>query len=131
VAHDLMFGLNEAHWRASVVHAYYTLMLECRDALARWGRSPPPRDNVHSFVRLQLTYASDQDLKRIGDALGVLVRRRNQASYQLTGLTAFSTRRPATDSYQEASDALALLDAIEADPARRAAAIASLPPPPP
>jgi hypothetical protein len=32
---------------------------------------------------------------------------------------------------QRAADALALLDAIEADPTRLAAATASLPPPPP
>ena len=131
VAHELMFGLDEEHWRAACVHAYYALMLECRDALEGWGRTPAPRENVHSFVRLQLGYASDPDLKQIHAVLDVLVRRRNQASYQLVGLAVFATRRPALDAYQDARDPLALLDAIQSDPARQVAAIASLPPPPP
>jgi len=41
---------------------------------------------------------------------------------------AFASAILAQQKVQEATDALALLDAIEADPARRAAAVASLPP---
>ncbi len=129
VARELRYGATEAHLRAAVIHAYYGLLLECRDALIRWGVAIPPHQNMHSFVRLKFEYAGAADLKRIGDALDFLVRHRNQASYDLSPLVVFQTRRLALRAVQEAADALALLDAIDADPARRAAAIASLPPP--
>ena len=67
------------HWRAVVIHAYYALLLECRDAQARWGLPLPPRHNVHAVVRLRFTYASDADLKQLGDTLDRLVQLRNQA----------------------------------------------------
>jgi hypothetical protein len=45
--------------------------------------------------------------------------------------TVFASDVEANKLIRQAADALALLDAIDADPARRAAAVASLPPPPP
>lgn len=126
-AKDLVGGPTEAYWRAAAVHAYYGLLLECREALARWGRPLPPRESVHSFVRLKLVYASDSDLQTIGDALDHLVQLRNIASYRLSAPKQFASGAAARQAVQMATDALALLDAIEADPARRAAAIASLP----
>jgi hypothetical protein len=128
LARELRFGVTEAHWRAAVIHAYYGLFLECRDALTRWGVATPPRQNIHAYVRLKFVYAGNADLRRIGDALDFLVRHRNEASYDLGPLLVFQTRRLALRAVQEATDALALLDAIDADPARRAAAVAALPP---
>jgi len=58
VARSDVAGPSEAYWRAAAVHAYYALILECRDALLRWGVTIPPRQNVHAFTRLQLTYSS-------------------------------------------------------------------------
>ena len=37
VAHELVRGAGEAHWRSAVGRAYYAVMLEGQDALARWG----------------------------------------------------------------------------------------------
>jgi hypothetical protein len=128
VARELVAGTTEAHWRGAAVHAYYALMLECRDALARWGSPAPPRQNVHGFVRLRFTYASDPDLQHIASQLDRLVKLRNAASYDLRPLAEFGTPAEANLAVQRAETALALLDAIEADPARLAAAIASLPP---
>jgi hypothetical protein len=128
VARELLLGSTEAHWRSAVVHAYYALLLECRDALAGWGVPVPPRQNVHSYVRLRFVYATDPDLKRIGIMLDTLGKQRNQANYDLRPSASFASVTLAQGMVDTATDALALLGAIEADPARRAAAIASLPP---
>jgi hypothetical protein len=127
VARNDAAGSGEAFWRAAVVNAYYSVVLECRDALSRRGFSSPSRQQLHAQVRLRFTFASDATLRRIGDALDRLVRERNDASYDL-GSTRFGSPALALSSIQRAEDALALLDAIEADPARLRAAIASLPP---
>jgi hypothetical protein len=128
LAREVVTGKTEAHWRGAVIHAYYALLLECRETLARWGRPVPPHQSVHAFVRLKLIYAADGDLKRIGSALEDLSQFRNQASYDLKLAPEFASDSDAQQAVLAATDALALLDAIETDPARRAAAIASLPP---
>jgi hypothetical protein len=111
-----------------VIHAYYALFLECRDALIRWGVPAPPRQTAHSAVRLRFVYASDPDLKQLGDALERWCPHRNHASYDLSALPKFATDRLAQDAIAEVTTALTLLEAIESDSARRAAAIAVLPP---
>jgi hypothetical protein len=126
-ARDLVGGKTEAYWRGAVVHAYYALMLECRDALRRWGFTIPPRQNVHPWVRLKLLYAKDADLKRIGVELDLMAQLRNEASYDLTS-SSFTSTTSAQNTLQRATDAITLLDSIENDPARRAAAIAAIPP---
>jgi hypothetical protein len=127
LATEVVQGRSEAHWRGAVIHAYYALMLECRDALARWGRSIPPRD-VHRQVRLTLQYAGEQELKDVATELGWLSQARARANYDMAALTDYASDAVAKEVTQRAADALALLDAIDADPARRAAAISSLPP---
>ena len=119
---------SEADWRGAAVHAYYALILECREALARWGRSPAGRLSIHATVRLKFTYAANADLKRIEKAVDSLSRLRNAASYDLSHLRQFTSAITSQAAIDTARDTIALLDAIEADPARRAAAIASLPP---
>jgi hypothetical protein len=121
-------GTTEEDWRAGVIHAYYGLFLECRDALVRWGFSIPRQQSVHSYVRFRFLHATDADLKRIGNSLDPLFRDRSKASYDLIATAGFTSDALANQSIQKAENALALLDQIDADPARRAAAIAAIPP---
>lgn len=128
VARTLVFTATEPYWRATVIHAYYALFLECREALRRWGIAFTPRPNVHSAVRLRFHFASDPSLNQLSFALDRWCRKRNDASYDMGTLPAFATGRLAQEAIQETTAALALLDAIDADPARSAAAIAAFPP---
>jgi uncharacterized protein (UPF0332 family) len=128
VAREVVVGSTEAHWRATVVHAYYALVLECRDVLKRWGIPIASHHGIHSIVRLRFVYAANPDLKRLGRALEKWCQQRNRASYDLGALPIFTTDRLAQDALTEVTAALDLLDAIDADPVRRAAAIAALPP---
>lgn len=127
VARTLVRGTGEAYWRSTVIHAYYALFLECRDALARWGIAIPPRQNVHTTVRLRFIYAADADLKQVGFTLDDWCKKRNDASYNLVPLSFFATDARAQKAIAKITASLTLLDAIEADPVRRAAALASFP----
>jgi hypothetical protein len=83
---------------------------------------------MHAAVRLKFAFAKGPDLQLIAKALDQLVQLRNQASYDLHPLAVFASDARAQRAVQEADTGLAVLDAIDGDPARRAAAIASLPP---
>jgi hypothetical protein len=96
--------------------------------MTRWGLPPLTRQQVHSQVRLRLVYATNTDLKDIGFKLERLATERNLASYDLRPLAQFATAAAASTELQSAADALALLDAIDADPVRRSAAIGSIRP---
>ncbi len=128
LARRVINGNTEADWRGAAIHAYYALLLECRDALKRWGFSLPPHQQIHAYVRLRFTYAGDPDLKRIGYVLDELVQLRNRASYDLQSLAAFASSAQADQTIQKASDALSRLDGIDGDPVRRIAAVASIRP---
>jgi hypothetical protein len=128
LAKEIVAGATEYHWRGAAVHAYYALFLECRDSLERWGFAIPRGVNVHAHVRLRLTYAADADLKQLGRTLDRLVQLRNQASYDLSALWQFSDSAEAQQAIQNSADGLVLLDPIEADPARLAAAKAAIGP---
>lgn len=127
-ARQVVAGANEPCWRGGIVHAYYALFLECRDILASWGVPAPPRNQPHNWVRLKLQFAKDIEIKRLGDRLEVLLRTRNRASYDLNPHPEFSSSVLADQYIADVDASLAVLDAIEGDPVRRAAAIGSLPP---
>jgi hypothetical protein len=126
LAKELVVGKTEVHWRGAIVHAYYALFLESRDALIRWGRPAAPRQNIHAQVRLKFTYANDIELRAIGDALDELVRLRNRASYDLQHLADFTSSTVADTAIQRATTALTMLDGIDTDSIRRNAAIAAI-----
>jgi hypothetical protein len=127
-ARDSLPGTKPRQRRAAIIHAYYALLLECREAMIRWGLPTLQRLQVHSQVRLRLIYSTDAELNDIGHLLERMGQHRNDASYNLSNLPIFDTPVAATDHIQKAADAIARLDAIDADPVRRAVAIASIRP---
>src|SRR5437667_5408859 len=89
----LAFGTSARHWRAVIIHAYYALLLECRDAMTRWGLPPMSRHQIHAQVRFRLLRATDRDLNTIGRALEALTKDRNYAKYDLRSLPLFATAK--------------------------------------
>lgn len=79
VARELARSPHGACRRTVAGRACYALMLEVRGWLDRWGIACPPRDKVHSFVRLSLLCSADPGLKQIGLTLKRLSRIRNDA----------------------------------------------------
>jgi hypothetical protein len=126
LAREIILGGSEMHWRGAAGRAYYALMLECREALARWGFRPQPRESVHSFVRARFSSPSEPSLNLIGKRLRELHSLRNSADYDLASVPAFSASTEATDAIRDAEYALLLLDHLESDPALLAAAIAAI-----
>jgi hypothetical protein len=123
LARDVVLGGTEKHWRCTVGRAYYAVVLECRDALARWGYPLPPGESVHRWVRMRFDYPAHADLNFIGTRTGRLARLRNQADCDLSALAAFASDARALDAIQLAANAIDLLDTIEADPARLTTAV--------
>jgi hypothetical protein len=126
VARELVAGAGEAHWRSACGRAYYALFLEARGVLERWGLALPRRDQIHAVVRFRFIYAADPDLKQVGFALERLGDSRNHADYQLRPSPFFSTSVRAQDAIDDAAVNLVRLDQVDADAARRAAAIADI-----
>ncbi|MCE9531136.1 MAG: hypothetical protein K8T89_08430 [Planctomycetes bacterium] len=125
LAKRLVIIPNEANWRCAAGRAYYALMLECRDALGKWGFALPKRDSIHFFVRSRFINTNDPDLQIIGKALLDLVTLRNDADYEMTA-SVFTNDVLAKKRIAQAEDALKLLDAIDADPIKRTAAFAEI-----
>jgi hypothetical protein len=132
-ARDLLATPSEANWRSAAGRAYYALVHEGRAALDRWGFPLPPRESIHHYVRLCFNFASHPDLVSIGRTLDRLSVLRNEADYRLAVPGSFASDSLASQAVDAAEVAIDLLDQVEADPARRAAAVAavraSLPPP--
>jgi uncharacterized protein (UPF0332 family) len=122
----LVLGRVEADWRSASGRAYYALFSEARAALRRWSFLPQRRDPIHAWVRLRFEYANDADLKQIGNWLDWLSQLRNEADYQLDQPGRFRDASESHIAIQISQQAIALLDQIESDPARRAAAITAI-----
>lgn len=126
LAKEMIRGATEKHWRGAAGRAYYALMLECREALLRWGIPMFPNESAHRFVRTRIIVSGGRDARLIVDWFDRLAALRNKADYVLTTLSEFSSSARTRLALQEADSALACLDAIETDPARLAAAIAAI-----
>ena len=125
-ARTLLAVGGEDNWRTAAGRSYYALLHEGETALTRWGFPKPPGEQLHQFVRRRFNFTPHPDLRQIGGVLDVLSNRRNQADYQLSVAGPFATDVLAGEAVRVASTMIALLDAIEADPAREAAVIVAL-----
>lgn len=125
VARDLAGESTEAKWRTASSRAYYALLLECRDALRRWGIQILKRD-IHAFVKQRFRLVKNADLTSIGTFLEALNELRARADYERGPLPEFKTSQRACSAVQEAADALVLLDSLGSDSARLTAAIAAI-----
>lgn len=125
-ARQLVPGQSEADWRTAASRAYYALFREARAVLRRWGFVAPRSDPIHAWVRLRLVFAKDADLNLVGDRLDKLGRLRNQADYQTERPGPFTDATEVGLAIRIADDTISLLDQLDADPARRAAAVAAV-----
>ena len=75
---------------------------------------------------LRFQYAASEDSRDIAWRLDDLVKLRNDADYKLATPGAFRDPVAADVASLNAAALIDLLDAIEADPARRAAVVASI-----
>jgi hypothetical protein len=126
IAKELIRGGTEGHWRSTAGRAYYALLQEGKAALERWGFATPRRDQIHTYVRLRFVYATDPELQEVGHALERLVFSRDRADYHLASPGSFADDRQARKAIDDAERNIARLDKLEADPSRRAAAIAGI-----
>jgi hypothetical protein len=126
VARQLLAGATESHWRTAAGRAYYGLLLEAWEALQRWGFVIPPRVNLHHFIRQRFVFPADADLKIIGGFLDQLGQLRNRADYRLAVAGPFAFAAPSTRAVNESEQSILMLDQIEANPVRRAAAVAAI-----
>jgi hypothetical protein len=124
IARELVSGTTEAHWRAASGRAYYALLNEVWSVFLRWSFSIPP--NVHVFIRLRFRFAADAELNQIADALDSLGQLQNKADYKLATPGPFASDYFATQAVDDAAATITLLDQVDGDPSRRAAAIAAI-----
>jgi hypothetical protein len=125
-ARHLLAASSEANWRSATGRAYYALLHEGRAALGRWGFPLPPRESIHTFVRRHFAYPVHPDLKPLDEAFDDLSRWRNQADYHLNTPGLFASGVLAGQAVALAQSRIDLLDQIDADPARRTAAVAAI-----
>jgi uncharacterized protein (UPF0332 family) len=125
-ARALLATPSEANRRSAVGRAYYALLHEARAALERWGFPCPAHGNLHLFVKPRFVFSAQPDAKNVGITLDRLSGWRNQADYRLTLPGPFAADTLAGQALALAEAAIDLLDQIEADPARRAAAVAAV-----
>jgi hypothetical protein len=118
-ARRMASGVAEAEWRTAANRAYYALFLEARDAPRRWGQVP-------AFVRYRFLYPANPDLQSIGRFLDKLYRIRSEADYETNLPGSFASAALAGNAVRDAHDAIRLLDNLEADAGRLAAAIATI-----
>ncbi len=125
-AQDLLSLPKEANWRSAASRLYLALLHEARVALERWGFPLPPQDNIHAFVLSRFDSPLSMDLLRVWDALGRLSSFADEADFALSSAGRLGDAAGVSFHLVLAQVTIDLLDPIENDPIRRAAAIGDI-----
>jgi hypothetical protein len=122
----LMTTPTEANRRSAVGRAYYAVLNEARVALERWGFSAPAGADIDDYILSRFDRVLNMDILRVADALDQLGEHREVADYSLSTPGVFADEKGVNHLLQRAEIGIDLLDQIEADPARRAKAVADI-----
>jgi len=117
---------NEANWRTAASRLYLALLHEARAALDRWGFPLPLQEDIHDFVVSRFGLLPNLNLLRVWDALQRLKSLAEDADFALAAAGVFANAAEVSQHLVLAQVAIALLDQIDNDPARRAAVIGDL-----
>jgi hypothetical protein len=126
IARALLQENDEESWRTAANRAYYGVFIECRDALLRWGVKSIPVYQPHARVKLLFAQPSLTDLYSISQALESLYKMRCRADYDTATVGPFHSHFIVEQAVIQAEQTVDLLDDIEADPSRKAAAVAAV-----
>ncbi len=125
-AQRLLTAPNEANWRSAAGRLYIAMLQEAKEALGRWGFPLSAQDDIHLFVLSRFGSAPNFDLLRVEDVLKRLGQFSRDADYFLGSPGAFLDAREVSHMQALAQVGIDLLDQIEADAARRTAAIVNI-----
>ncbi len=125
-AQHLLSLPKEVNWRSAVSRLYLAVLHEARAALDRWGFPLPAQVDIHDFVLLRFRSVTSMDLLRVWEALRRLVSFVEEADFALATVRLFADATEVSKHLVLAQVAIALLDQIDSDPARRAAAIGDI-----
>ena len=114
VAHDLLGGLKEAHWRSADSRAYHADFHEARQLLGQWGFAVPRGEQAHAYLWLRLSNCGHPDLSHAGAELNDLRSQRKWADYDFYQPMDQSV---AADYVQTARDVAGLLEQAATLPA--------------
>lgn len=117
---------TEANWRSSIGRAFLAYLHELLAALARWGFPKPVGVDPLLFVQSCLARTQVMDATRLEVGAADLLKRTQEADFDLSSSPQFQDKYYSTDTYFLASTLIALIQQIEADPARLAAVIAAI-----
>ena len=122
----LLSAPNEANWRSAAGCMYLALLNETRVVLERWGFPLPFGAVVDTFVLDRVGSVPHLDLLRIEDVLRRGNDLRHAGGYELTTPGDFANDSEVQRLLVLVTLTIALLDQIEAVPARRSTLIAAL-----
>jgi hypothetical protein len=123
----LLTAPSEVNRRAAAGSLYCAMLNEARDALERWGFvAPAKQPDVHDFAFARLYSVANIDLIRVGDVLKRVKDFRDLADDGRSSPTEFADNNKVIQHLSLVNVGIDLLDQIEADPARRAQAIADV-----
>jgi uncharacterized protein YodC (DUF2158 family) len=112
VAEGLASSRSEAARRTATGRAYYAALMECHEALARWGVKIKSEAGMHQKVQRCFDSARDRRLHSVWRALKRLVGLRQAADY-LYGSHIFHDRQLASTAVHLAGHVIETIDLLE------------------